>query len=1250
MNDTRFNIALVIRSDTAQGKAGMVEMATGMSAVTAQTEKAGAAARKHAADLRLVTAETAKVVSGQNAMVAAELRSQAALSQAAIAPLANPVTFAPLQASFKATDTAAGSLRQVLAGLNVSVGSQAQDMVEAAAASQAYQMALDDVRASFNPLFAASRQYEQQLDRIAAAEKAGAITTREAAAAREAAASQIAPIGRGGQRPGQERVNPYTANIGAQVFDVGVTATMGMNPAMIGFQQGSQLAGIAQQMGGGAQAAKGLLSGITSVFNMTSLLTIGLTTLSAVGIQALMSLYGPSKTLEDRIAALTTAFDRYKASTDIAGMSSVDLAQRFGAGEAAARGLYGVLSDLNRMSVDQHLKDTSNAMRELIGMTDPTQRARNLTGFFGLGTGASQVRKHSAEITSFDDALKGFETAEGIDAQSAALQIVLEQVRELTKLDGDVSEQEQGLIDLIKTRGDVLLGIQAAETARAEATTRQVDQLVLGYQQEAALLAATSKYGAESVQVEKLKGQHARENLAIRLQGMGVEEGTADWRRAHVELAIQLAAQEQILLDTQRAWVAEQQDRLAGVTREISLIGSSNAERSRANALAEADIEIRKRKLQGLEAEEHRIRAIAQAEADALLERQKALYDIGITSQMDGYDRRIAAERNPQIRAQIEAEKEYARQIAAGADATVAAAASEQVRAKALGDLRQEQADYLRGQRENLQHLQLELALIGQTEEVRARVLALVQAEQDIQRLGLTGDAAENTRKHSLAQADLAREIEAQADAWQRVQSAGEDAIDGVLDKLRGGDIKGAFSELLGEIEGMFFDLNVRNPLKNLLMGTNLGTWNDVGGLSGIWGRLTGQNRVDERVLAAQATAPVQSMMVTAASVTIGGAGAANLLSISSSNGAGYGASPGFGGAGALPGSGDVQSQIWAFFQARGLQPHQIAGIMGNVAAESGFDPLAQGDHIAGVPKAFGLFQHNNRRGQLFDFIGGQENLGNVQAQLEFAWKELMTSENGAFRKLQASTNVYDATHAFTGFERPSGYNANTPQAAHGWDRRLAGAEAALSKFEGTSITAQAQLGQLGTGAQTLGTGMQQMTAGLAGTLQQIGAGYGPGGAFIGGLLGEGLKLLTGGGAAAKPAGFRSGGYTGAGAPDDVAGVVHAGEYVFDASATRRLGVANLEALRSGHLPGYRDGGYVVGGVPPVSGRAAQDRMGGGAAAEAQKIEVHLNVSGTGNAEVREAMALGMQQMMEYFERDIMPGRVRAIVNDRWGE
>lgn len=72
--------------------------------------------------------------------------------------------------------------------------------------------------------------------------------------------------------------------------------------------------------------------------------------------------------------------------------------------------------------------------------------------------------------------------------------------------------------------------------------------------------------------------------------------------------------------------------------------------------------------------------------------------------------------------------------------------------------------------------------------------------------------------------------------------------------------------------------------------------------------------------------------------------------------------------------------------------------------------------------------------------------------------------------------------------------------------------------------------------------------------------------------------------------GFRKGGYTGDGGVDDVAGVVHGKEFVFDAASTAAIGVDNLEAMRSGRaLPGNvipfptAAGGGSAGGPPIVN-------------------------------------------------------------------
>jgi phage-related minor tail protein len=62
--------------------------------------------------------------------------------------------------------------------------------------------------------------------------------------------------------------------------------------------------------------------------------------------------------------------------------------------------------------------------------------------------------------------------------------------------------------------------------------------------------------------------------------------------------------------------------------------------------------------------------------------------------------------------------------------------------------------------------------------------------------------------------------------------------------------------------------------------------------------------------------------------------------------------------------------------------------------------------------------------------------------------------------------------------------------------------------------------------------------------------------------------------------GFDRGGYTGDGGKHEPAGIVHKGEFVLSADATRRIGVRNLQALHEAARRGFSSGGYVGSRAP----------------------------------------------------------------------
>ena len=1343
MSNAPFNISLVIRADTGSAKAGLTDVATGLKTVSTEAGKASAATAREAADLNALAQATAKAALAQDDLAAAAKRTQTARSQTPLMVLASPApanptpAVAPVTAAWRASETAAESLRGTVAGLSVSIGDQAHDMVAASQAAAAYQSALDDVRASFNPIFAASRQYEQQLDRIAEAEKLGALTAREAAQARADAARIIAPSSPGGAAAmaGHAGTNSaYTSSVAAQGFDIGVTAAMGMSPMQIGLQQGTQIVQAMEQMGGGKAAMQGIATGLMSLVSPINIATIGLVALGAAGIQALMSLGGEVKSLDDRLEALSASTDAYAKSSDRARMGAAGLRAEFGSVSGIARQLLADMAELDRRTAGRDAAAVVKALPADIGLAlkDPVGEADDLRKTFGLSTWKQESWDMARGVR---DAYLGVGKDTGLDEQITAVQRLKDAYTEAAGAAGGITKEEDAALTKIQQALDQLMGLKARDENAAGNTA--ADEMVRQLRQRVQLEQVAIAYGEDSVEYRAAENAQARENLVLELGKLGITEKDQKAKEVLGALAQANLSKEQAAAEARRKaqqdYLNGQDDQIGAMQRELALIGASNAERIRAAALAEAEIEIRKRSLSIGQASEVRDKAIAKADAEIKLERDKGLRAASVAAMGQSYDARIALARDPVSQANLELQKEFTAQLAAGegpavayanalnarnramSDALVtaqssiasmmdevairrdlddqvaaglitsadanrllqeettirpllaAAARAEGAERKRLLDLveglrvayaalaaeeqRSNQNEYLRGQAERTRQLELELALVGQTEEVRARVLALTKAEQDIRRLGLSGDAAETVRKTELANLALADTLADQTEAWRRVQAAGESAIDGVLDKLRDGDTKGALAAFAEEIGKAFFDLNVRNPVKNMLLGTDLPTLDDIGGLGGVWARLTGQNRVDEGAVAAKGATPVQAMTVTAANVTLSG----NLSGIAA--GANPNAAPLTAANanvaplsyGTVPGSADVQAQVWSFFAARGLQPHQIAAIMGNVAGESSFNPLSQGDYRNGAPTSFGLFQHHDERGQgLLEAVGGMSGLGNVQAQLEYVWQELLTTQRAALERLKAAPDVSSATDAWMrGFERPS-----DEAMSKSWGERLAAAEAAMAQFGDAATAAAAQVAPAGAQA---AAGLERAGQGAAV------AGHGVGifgqalsgiGALVGGSSGGALQLVASIGSQllqGVPL-FNTGGFTGGTDPDRAAGIVHQGEFVFDAAATKRIGVANLEGIRKGSMRGFKAGG-LVSSLPtptPTLSLANRDAAPGGASDGVRRMEINANISGTGNAEIRDGVMLMIEQALDGFARELLPDRVRAIVNDRW--
>lgn len=140
------------------------------------------------------------------------------------------------------------------------------------------------------------------------------------------------------------------------------------------------------------------------------------------------------------------------------------------------------------------------------------------------------------------------------------------------------------------------------------------------------------------------------------------------------------------------------------------------------------------------------------------------------------------------------------------------------------------------------------------------------------------------------------------------------------------------------------------------------------------------------------------------------------------------------------------EKQIWQFFKGKGLNDFAVAGIMGNLYAESGLNPcnlqntyekkLGYSDttYTAAVDSGeygnfvrdcagYGLAQWTywSRKEALLSYARSvQKSIGDLTMQLEFMWKELQ-GYTGVMNTLKGATSILAASNAILlNYERPA--------------------------------------------------------------------------------------------------------------------------------------------------------------------------------------------------------------------------------------
>lgn len=150
----------------------------------------------------------------------------------------------------------------------------------------------------------------------------------------------------------------------------------------------------------------------------------------------------------------------------------------------------------------------------------------------------------------------------------------------------------------------------------------------------------------------------------------------------------------------------------------------------------------------------------------------------------------------------------------------------------------------------------------------------------------------------------------------------------------------------------------------------------------------------------------------------------------------------------------ESQRRAAALLTQLGWQPHQAAGILGNLVRESGQNLDTRVVHDNGTGYGIAGWRDpqpgRGRRTDLFNFAQ-RNNLDphSLDGQIRFLDHELRTTEASAGAALRASRNPAEAATAMISYERPGGWTRQNPQGTPGLGGRIESANSAYEAING---------------------------------------------------------------------------------------------------------------------------------------------------------------------------------------------------------
>lgn len=396
--------------------------------------------------------------------------------------------------------------------------------------------AVDALRASMDPLYAATLRYDAAVEQVNAAVAAGAIDQKRANAVLEIAEAQFkqtaaaargldaAEEAVGGLGARMTALKPAIQNASYQIQDFAVQVAAGGSATTALTQQLPQLLGSFGLFGAVAGAAAAVLLPLAANILFT-------------GEEA--------ETAEDRIEKLRDAINAYVDAADAARAPTAELEERYGRMAGAAREALNAQADLNRDNALRALADDADALGASLKVVEDM-----VPRVLGAFAAAGSVRSGQANATTaYQDAIE--ELADSLEISTPAAEDLYAALQRLMQAEGPdaIAQGYEDARDALKAATDEA-GTMNEEAGKLEASLNEGS------------LAVADLIGKMEAGPNILKEmQNAASGLTTAVSGLG--EMFAGWLPALREAAGLLTTAAERGMD---ARIQYQNSRVAGVS------------------------------------------------------------------------------------------------------------------------------------------------------------------------------------------------------------------------------------------------------------------------------------------------------------------------------------------------------------------------------------------------------------------------------------------------------------------------------------------------------------------------------------------------------------------------------------------------------------------------------------------------------------------------------------------------------------